>query len=125
MLGEDIEVEILNVRAEAKPSRDLMQDLQDIQDGVDVVHASDMEKWQRENKSEKKRLAREKRIARLEKRLIAVGYDNLEEFALDKIHADKWLGKERIAELETIRQENIRKEANMLVQGSILDLISE
>ena len=125
MLGEDIEVEILNVRAEAKPSRDLIQDLQDIQDGVDVVHASDMEKWQKENKSEKKRLAREKRVARLEKRLISIGYENLEPHSLDKVHADKWLGSERIAELEAIRQENIRKEANMLVQGSILDLMSE
>ena len=84
-----------------------------------------MEKEKKAKKKEKRQAAQQKRVARLEKRLISMGYENLEPHSLDKVHADKWLGSERIAELEAIRQENIRKEANMLVQGSILDLMSE
>jgi len=36
--------EIINVRAEKRPSRDLLQDLQDIRDGVEVIHESDSKK---------------------------------------------------------------------------------
>ena len=117
--------EVLNVRAEVRASRNIEQDLQDIRDGITVTHASDLEKEKKAQKKEKRQAAQQKRVARLEKRLISIGYENLESYSLDKIHADKWLGSERIAELETIRQKNIQKEANMLVQGSILDLISE
>lgn len=125
LLYPETTVEVLNVRAEVRASRDIEQDLQDIRNGITVTHASDMEKEKKAKKKEKRQAAQQKRVARLEKRLISMGYENLEPHSLDKVHADKWLGSERIAELEAIRQENIRKEANMLVQGSILDLMSE
>lgn len=117
--------EVLNVRAEVRASRDIEQDLQDIRDGITVTHASDLEKEKKAQKKEKRKVAQRKRVERLEKRLITIGYENLEPHSLDKVHADKWLGSERIAELEAVRQEKIRKEENRLVQGSLLDFVSE
>ena len=43
-------VEIMNIRAEQRESRDLMQDLQDISEGIEVVHVSDKEKLIKEIK---------------------------------------------------------------------------
>lgn len=117
----DKKIEILNVRAESKASRDLMHDLQDIQNGIAVIHASDSEKKEKVLKKEKREAAKKKRIARLEKKLLAVGYENLPNYSSDKIHADKWLGDARIAELAAIRKQNIQKEEEKLVQGSIWD----
>ena len=42
--GKYFSFEVLNVRAERRESRDLMQDLEDIRNGIQIVHASDMEK---------------------------------------------------------------------------------
>jgi len=42
--GREFGLEIYNIRAEQRESRDLAQDLQDIRDGIKVCHASDDEK---------------------------------------------------------------------------------
>ena len=115
-------VEVLNIRAEQREGRDLLQDLQDIREGIEVVHASDKQKAQKEEKKMRKQQSQEKRIARLEKKLIDTGYYNLEDYSLDKIHADKWLGEERIQELEGMRQEKIKEEREKPVQLSLFDL---
>lgn len=115
--------EILNIRAEAKPSRDLMQDLQDIEEGIAITHASDMEKREKEWKKEKRKLAAENKILKLEKKILEVGYYNLDIFSMDKVHADKWLGEERIAELEEIRNKKIEEEQEEPVQLSLFDMM--
>ena len=102
LFDKSLKVEIQNIRAESKPSRDLMQDLQDIQAGITITHASDLEKRRKEQKKEQRIQAQKKRIEKLEKKLIMVGYKNLEPYSVDRVHADKWLSKERIAELEKI-----------------------
>ena len=105
MFDKNLKVEILNIRAEARPSRDLMQDLQDIKNGITIAHASDVEKREKERKKEKRNQTRLKKIEKLEKKLLEVGYENLEPHSLDRVHADKWLKKERIEELEQIRRQ--------------------
>lgn len=117
-----IKVEVLNIRAESKPSRDLMQDLEDIKAGIEITHDSDNIKREKENKHIKRQKAYEKRIQKLEKKLLKVGYENLEDSSLDKIHADKWLTRERIRELEEIRQQKIKERLEMPVQLSLFDL---
>lgn len=117
------EFEILNIRAESKPSRDLMQDLEDIKAGIHISHASDNEKREKEVKKERRVQAQEKRIAKLEKKLLEVGYENLEEFSVDKVHADKWLSVERLAELEAIRQEKLKEVKP--VQINLFDLMGD
>ena len=39
---------VLNIRSEQRESRDLIQDLQDIQSGIKITHASDTQKNQKE-----------------------------------------------------------------------------
>lgn len=45
----------------------------------------------------------------------------MDEYSLDRIHADKWLGKERIEELEQIRERKLKEEQNAPVQMSLFD----
>lgn len=118
----DLKVEIINIRAESKASRDLMQDLQDIKNGIAITHASDAEKRDKEQKKEKRQQAQQKKIEKLEKILLKVGYANLEPFSLDRVHADKWLGQDRIAELEEMRLQKVKEEQMKPVQLSLFDV---
>ena len=122
LFDKSFNAEILNIRAESKPSRDLMQDLQDIRDGIEISHASDNEKQKKEAKKEKRNLAKQKNIERLEKKIIEVGYENLVEYSVDRVHADKWLTPERLEELEQIRKQKINEEQEKPVQLSLFDM---
>ncbi len=121
--NKTMEVEVLNIRAESRPSRDLMQDLQDIKAGITVTHASDLEKKQNEIKKQQRRERQEQRIKRLEKKILETGYYGLKESSADRIHADKWLGGGRIAELEEMRQQVAREKQNEPVQMSLFDYL--
>lgn len=116
------QAEILNVRAESRPSRDLMQDLADIQEGIKISHSSDLVKRQKEEKRERRQAARKKRIEKLETKIVENGYDSLEEHSLDKIHADKWLAPERIEELEELRRQKIKEKQEQPVQLNLFGL---
>ena len=83
--GQSFSFEIQNVRAECRESRDLMQDLEDIRNGIQIVHASDMEKRDSENKRERRRQSRESAVRRLEKKLLENGYESLEEYSTAEI----------------------------------------
>lgn len=115
-------VEVLNIRAERRESRDLMQDLRDIQEGIQIVHASDLEKSQKADKKERRQQARQKQIEKLEKKILEAGYDGLKEHSLERRHADKWLGEGRIDELEAMRKERLKEEQERPVQLSLFDL---
>ena len=123
MLDKTWKFEIYNIRAESKPSRDLMQDLQDIRDGIPIVYEDDAIKAEKEHKKEKRALSKQKAIDKLEKKLIEVGYSNLEELSIDKVHADKWIEPERLEELEEIRQKKIKEEQEKPVQLSLFDMM--
>lgn len=122
MLDQSWSFEILNIRVESKPSRDLAQDLEDIRAGIDIVFDPDFEKSEKARKKEKREAAKKKRIEKLEKKILSVGYKNLEEFSLDKSHADKWLTEERISELEQLREEREAREKKQPVQMTMEDL---
>lgn len=121
--GREFSVEVMNIRAETKESRDLMQDLEDIKAGIEITHDPDNIKREKEYKHARRQQAYERRIRKLEKKLLEVGYENLEDFSLDKIHADKWLASERIMELEEMRQQKIREEREKPVQMSLFDYV--
>jgi hypothetical protein len=123
-LDRTFQAEILNIRAESRPSRDLMQDLQDIKNGIEIRYDADLRKADKEQKSRKRAEAMEKKIQALERKLRDVGYENLEPYSLDKIHADKWLTPERIRELAEIREQRMQEEKNQPVQLSLpLDVL--
>lgn len=113
------EVEVFNIRAEYRESRDLIQDLADIRDGIKIVHASDTIKEKKGAKSAQRIIRREKRIQKLEKKIIEVG---LEPGSLDDIHAQKWLTKERIEELQEFYLRR-KAEEESRVQVDIMDLL--
>lgn len=121
--GKQFSVEAMNVMAETKKSRDLLQDLEDIKNGIQIQHASDNIMDEKERKKARRQQAQEKHIQRLEKKIMEVGYENLEDYSLDKIHADKWLTRERIKELEEMRQQKIKEEQEKPVQMSLFDYI--
>lgn len=123
MMDKTIEVEILNIRAESKPSRDLMQDLEALKNGITLTYDDDAIRHQKEYKKEKREEAKKKKIEKLEKKLIEVGYWNMEPFSIDRIHADKWLGSERIDELEEIRNQKLKEEQNKPVQLDLFDIM--
>lgn len=108
--GRDFHIEVCNIRAEQKESRDLMQDLEDIRAGATITHESDRQKSQKREKSECRKAAQKKKVEKLEKKLLEVGYDNLPENSIDRAHADKWLEPERIEELEEKRKKQIQNE---------------
>lgn len=119
--GRVFTVEIVNIRAEQRESRDLMQDLQDIKAGIQVFHASDAKRESEENKKERREKAKEKRIDAIEKKILDIGFGNLE--WIDRNRAYKLLDSDRIDELEAMREANLKKEQEKPVQLSIFDMM--
>lgn len=115
------EFEILNVRAEARESRDLMQDLQAIKEGIAIMHASDEQKRTKELKQKKREASKEKRIKKMEQRILQIGYGNMAPYEQEK--CCKYLGFDRIDELEAAREENLKKEQEKPVQLSLFDMM--
>ena len=116
-------VEVLNIRAEHRESRDLLQDLQDIREGITIVHASDQEKRNKELKRQNRAEQKEKREKRLEQRIVKNGWDSLEPFSLDYYHALKWFGQEKIKALEKRHQKYVEEERNKLRQMSLFEFM--
>jgi hypothetical protein len=114
-------VEVLNIRAEKRESRDLMQDLQDIREGIQIFHASDDEKRKKEQKSEKRQQAKETKIKKMEKRLIDIGYENMDTYEQNRVC--KLIDLERLDELEEIRQQKLKEEQEKPVQMSLFDMM--
>lgn len=101
-----------------------MQDLQDIKSGIEIRYDTDLRKADKEQKSRKRAKAMEKKIQALERKLLDVGYENLEPYSLEKVHADKWLTPDRIQELTEMREQRILEEKNRPVQLSLpLDVL--
>lgn len=100
-----------------------MQDLQDARDGITVIHASDAERRQSVEKKERREEAKQKRISRLEKRLLDSGFDGLE--SIDQIRARKWLGEEKICGLEKLRKKKEEEQKMEPVQMSLFPEIQE
>ncbi|MCR5755532.1 MAG: sarcolemmal membrane-associated protein [Acetatifactor sp.] len=118
-----LEVEVLNVRAEQKESRDLMQDLQDIRDGIAISHESDNIAKSKNDKRERSEKARESRDNRLIKKIKLNGFESLSES--DQYSAKKFLGDELIEILEEQRKKEKEKESRLPKQVSLFDLYGD
>lgn len=97
MYDPDLEIEIVNIRADRRAGRDLEQDLEDIQNGILVVHESDRIKKQKEQK----RVKKQKRLECLERKIAKNGYVSLTD--TERRLADKKIGSDRIKVLEQSR----------------------
>lgn len=78
--GQKYDLEVLNIRIEKRESRDLMQDLQDIKEGIEVVHASDLKKAsaqaKKERREEDKKAKAKRKEAAITKKLISTLSDD-------------------------------------------------
>lgn len=112
-------VEVQNIRAEQRESRDLLQDLQDIREGITIIHVSDQEKRNKELKKQNRAEQKRKREKRLEQKIVKNGWDSLELYSLDYHHAIKWFGQEKIEALEKRHQKYLEDEKNKPQQMSM------
>lgn len=85
------DIEVLNIRAEKRESRDIDQDLQDIAEGIKVVHASDVNRNIKKQKQENKLKSIEKKKAKFKKLIILKGFENVE--TSDKRRIEKMIEK--------------------------------
>lgn len=97
-------IAVENIRAERRETRDLMQDLSDAAEGIEITHAGDVIKAAAQQKRERRAISSERRMARLERLILANGFDGLEE--VDQRRAEKVLGRERLDQLEIQRHES-------------------
>ncbi len=63
-------VTVQNVRIERRASKDLLQDLRDVQEGIEVIHASDLIKQAAQAKRDRIKKRKEDKARRLEKRAV-------------------------------------------------------
>ena len=93
-----LEIEILNVRAARVDARDILQDLRDIADGIEVIHAADSLKAAAEQKRARRAAAKARKVRKIEKIILDSGWNGLD--AYWKRKAEKLLDEERIGELD-------------------------
>ena len=103
MFDPTVQVGIVNIRVESRPSRDLMQDLLDIQEGRFVSWAPEEEKEKKEQKKQRRKDAAKKRQKKLERKIIKSGFESLGE--AERIRAKKLMSAEQIRELQKVHEE--------------------
>ena len=99
-------IQFLNFRAESRETRDLMQDLSDIKEGIKVIHDSDTKKAAKAIKHERRVKAIDDKKRKLRNKIIEVGFDGLNDLELRHYH--KWF--EPYEEDEIMQQIQVRKE---------------
>ncbi len=95
-------IEVINLRAARVDKRDILQDLQDVANGVEVTHLADSQKAAKAQKRARRESAKAQRIRKVEKMVLTHGWDTLED--IWKRRAKKLLDGKRIDELLQLRQ---------------------
>lgn len=98
-----LKIEVLNLRAARIDARDILQDLQDVANGIQVTHASDTLKAAKEQKKARRESAKRRRIRKVEQMILTHGWAGLG--TIWQHRAEKILDDERIEEL--VQQWNI------------------
>ena len=75
----DLKIEILNIREGRSEGRDLERDLQDIQKGIHVVHASDLASAKKQKKKEEKKKREQTKTMRLVEKAAQYGLQTLDQ----------------------------------------------
>ena len=94
--------EVENIRIARSEQRDLLQDLRDVAEGIEVIHAADSLKAAKAQKRARREAAKARRIRKVETMVLAHGWDGLED--IWKRRAEKLLDDDRIEELLQQRQ---------------------
>lgn len=117
--NDTITFEVLNIRAEAKETRDLLQDLEDIKNGIVISHESDNIAAKKDLKRERAEKAKEAKRKKFTKEIRARGWNALDQ--TEKKNALKVLEDYEIKEAD--REFRKPKEEPKESQISIFDFI--
>lgn len=104
-----LQIDVINLRAARVDTRDIMQDLQDIANGIEVVHEADSLKAAREQKRARRAAVKAQRIRKVEKMLLTHGWEELDD--IWKRRAKKLLDEAQIDELLQCRATGQQKPA--------------
>ncbi|MEH2939416.1 hypothetical protein [Lawsonibacter sp. JLR.KK007] len=112
---KSLEIEVINLRAARVDKRDILQDLQDVANGIEVIHAADSLKAAKAQKRARREAAKAQRIRKVEKMILTYGWDHLED--IWKRRAEKLLDDDQIYALvqqrETSRAKGPPEEAQI------------
>ena len=89
-----LKIEILNLRAARMDTRDILQDLQDVANGIQVTHAADSLKAAKAQKKARREAAKKQRIRKAEQMFLTHGWNGLDD--LWRRRAEKLLDEQRI-----------------------------
>lgn len=92
-----LKIEILNLRAARVDTRDILQDLQDVANGIQVTHAADTLKAAKEQKKSRREAAKRRQIRKVEQMILTYGWTELDN--IWRRRAEKLLDDDRIEEL--------------------------
>lgn len=92
--NKTLKIDVINLRAARVDTRDIVQDLQDIANGIEVVHAADKLKEAKAQKRARREAAKAQRIRKAEKMLLTYGWEDLD--ASWQIRVEKLLDTDRI-----------------------------
>ena len=92
-----LKIEVINLRAARIDARDIFQDLEDIANGFQVVHASDKLKAAKAQKKARRAAAKNQRIRKVEQKILSFGLYGLDD--IWRRRAEKLLDAERMDEL--------------------------
>ena len=92
--------EVENIRVTRSEQRDLIQDLRDVAEGIEVIHAADSMKAAKAQKRARREAAKAQRIRKVERMILTCGWDHLED--IWKRRAERLLDDDQIDAL--IRQ---------------------
>ena len=95
--NKTMEISVINLRAARVDTKDTAQDLQDTANGIQVIHTADSLNAAKEQKRAKREAAKEQRIQKAEKMILAHGWEDLE--TVWRLRAERWLDADRIGEL--------------------------
>ena len=99
-----MQIEAVNFRAVGKDARDLLQDLQDVAQGIAVSHAADELKAAKEQKKARRQAAEAAKARQLQRLILQKGWDALD--VRQKRQAEKLLGADGIDQAEKLRQQD-------------------
>ena len=99
---KSLEIEVINLRAARVDTRDILQDLKDVANGIEVIHAADSLKAAKAQKRARRAAAKAQKIRKAEKMGRAHGWDALED--IWKRRVEKLLDDDRIDELTQLHR---------------------
>lgn len=118
---EKFEIDILNIRSECRASRDLLEDLENLKQGIKISFYEENEQWKQKQKKEARRVAQKKKQEHFERLILKSGYASQTREMQKKI--EKILSAERIRELEAEYEKRIRAERERPVQLNLFEML--